>query len=209
LLTLPHLLLLWSLLSIPATLLLLVFIPNRARAKWKVIFSFKIWLPLIGSIILFSLSQWQFNNLRNYDIAILGFNWQWSAIVTWALLFLMQFALYRKKMVEVDAFALSWFAVLLASILYELPWHFKDWQFGFLTSPKFTLSMIGFFLLLHRYRIRPTETVGLALIPLVFNYLLYFVIPGWLPRLSVFPLFLSLASSPINNDYNRDKKDRG
>lgn len=201
---------------IPSVMLVLVLskmlniIPYRS--KWYSFFSFKMWLVIISLILIFSFAMWQFKTSLNFDTGLLGFDWQWSAIITWGLLFISSFALARRKLEEIDAFALAWFLVILGSILYELPWHFATARFGFLYDTRFLINFMGFFLILRKYRFHLSENFSLTLIPLIINWLIFFSLPAncyWWPRLSVFPMFLFLSGSPINKAHNTENENRG
>lgn len=210
--SIPLIFYLLSLRFIPAILFLLIFFP-KYHSKWRGFFSFKLWAPLVSTIVLFSLGMWQFNHRQNYDTSLLGFRWQWSAIATYGSLFILQFALLRRKLERVDAFALSWFLVLLASILYELPWHFIFFKLNFTYNAKFIISLLGVIIIFRRYGFQwKTENLGVAMIPLIINWLIFFSLPKncyWWPRLSVFPLLLFLSGSPIKQPSSAQNEERG
>jgi len=161
---------------------------------FKKLFSWKILLVPFLCLIIYACFQWQFDPARNM-IQNFGLRWQWCAIIEWSLLFIIQLILYQKKGLDnVLAFINSYYAVFLASVIYELPWYVTSGRWvTLLFFPIELLVATCFILIIHKMKWKFTWLLIPACIPLFILYVFYYSLPptfGWLPRLTAFPLFL-------------------
>lgn len=185
----------------PALLLLFSLIPEK-RLRPKILFDWLMWTAPFIFIACVSLTIWRFDPELNFlTYPVLAFHWQWSAIFEWALLFILMVFYSRTKIHSIDAVTLSWASFLLGSILYEIPWHIRFMRLEFLYYAKFHLGIVMTLLVLKRYHYKFNLFTLAGLIIMVVGWIIYppyglfhVLPPGsyWIPRLTVFPLFLSL-----------------
>lgn len=176
----------------PLICAMLVLIP-KTHSRWRKLFHWKIWVPILCILIVFSLSQWRFNSVLNFKTDMLGYSWQWCAILTWTSLSSIQLFLYRHIEI-IDGFSLSLYGTYLASIIYEIPSHIAVGQLNF---PALPVVIATTFLILYRYHWRPGKLFVFTIIPILMLWTFYFDIPRtlfWLPRLATIPLFTLLPS---------------
>ena len=164
---------------------------QRPQFRWQKLFSWKLWIWPTTVFFALALSLSAGPNRIHVDAGFWQFRFQWIGIATWVALFIVQLFLYEDKIGSVQAFAASYFGLLLASTLYELPMLTDDLNVFY--GPKFFLSSLGFIsvMLLNKEKLRIKNRLLLISFVLLFlNYIFFFELPFWVPRLSVFPLFL-------------------
>lgn len=188
---------------------LMVYFNIPKNRNWQKIFNWKLWIfPFLG-FILFGVSQWQFTPTLNYQTQIFGFQfrWQWAAMVEWSLLFITQLFLYQKNgMHKALAFAISFYGVFLAGVLYEIPWYFKPGteNWASLFKIKNVFVAFAFPAILHHAKWKLNRLLLLGLIPLIILYPSYYMLPSahryWLVRLFTFPLFIMIPLTLKNEE---------
>lgn len=166
--------------------------------KWKKLFGWKIWaIPSLVTVV-FAFTQWKLDPALNNSTGPFFVSWQWTGIITWISLFILQLILYQKKGVDnVASFTLSYYGVLLASSLYEAPWlvSLGNWKPLTLAGSYMTYRLyatIIFVAILAYLRWKPNKLTLLSLLPLAINYFAFLTLPYWSVRLTVFPLFLTI-----------------
>jgi hypothetical protein len=192
----------------------LVYTASQTKSPWKKLFHWKVWsAPALAGII-FSLSQWQFNPINDYNTQILGMNWQWNAIILWTILFILQLYIYQKRGVDLTcSFVLSFYGVRLAGLLYEIPWYIATGKWLIeIQHPKLIFTLPLFIFLLWIFNCRPKPKIlFLSLTPVMLIWLFYYQLPpntGWLPRLATYPFFLTLSffAGPTAQSHNTQNK---
>lgn len=170
----------------------LVFFSFIFKSTWKKLFSWKVFVWPALVLVIYSFSQWRLNSLLNYNCYILGYRWSWVAIITWSLLFITQLILYQQKQIDnVLSFVLSIYGVLLAQLVYEIPYY---WQCGQLIFLGETLIGLIFIALLLYIGWRPTHHLIIAVVPIILGWATLFNLSyhglAWVPRLTTIPFFL-------------------
>lgn len=154
------------------------------------IFNWKVWITFSFVVASLALFNWQFNTKRNFDTFVLGYDWQWGALFTWSIFFAIEMFLYkRKKIGSLNSFCLSFYGLFLASFLYEAP-------HGFPFEIKYTwvipIGLLMFIIILDDLKWKPPRFWVFSFIPMIILFLIS-PIPYnfyWIPRLTVYPIFL-------------------
>jgi len=175
------------------------FLFTKRNHKWHQFFSWKVWFfPSMG-IIIFSLGQWKFNPTLNYDLSVLGYprmEWQWAAVIEWIFLFITLLFLWQKKVEsKPHAFCLAFYSLLLASIIYELPWYIKSGRLIYeLFFPRLPISFALLNLHLYIQKWKMPKFYPLTFIFMIVCWLFY-PYPkntSWIPRLTTYPICYGL-----------------
>lgn len=192
----------------PLFILIICSVKDR-NSSLQLFFNWKIWLAPITTFLIFSVVNWLQSNPLSYTTSessyysIFGYRWEWSAPIYWAFLLLLQLVLYQKRGVHnFDAFALSFFGVCVASVVWELPWNLRwmRWDWVFDTKFAFCLGAMG--LLLREYEWKVTKPILVGLVPLVLSWLFFFNMPYWMPRLTSTLLFFVMLPGGISKPWN-------
>jgi len=171
---------------------------------WHKIFHWKVWIFPCVFILTYSLWQWRFIHTLNYDLSILGYEWmkwQWAALIEWTLLFMLLLFLWQQKIGKPRAFSLSFYSVLLASIIYEMPWYIYSgkWiiEFAYARLP---ISLMMVVLLLYLSHWKMPRFYPLTFIFMFTCWLFYPYPPNtyWIPRLTTYPIFATLPFGSKN-----------
>lgn len=153
--------------------------------KPQFFFSWKLWSFPSLFLIVFGLCKWQLNPTLNQETQPFFSHWQWTGVISWTLLFILQLYLYQKKGIDnIGSFTLSYYGVFLASAFYE-PW-----------LPSYfihrVLTLIFFAGILMFFKWKPTRHTLTCALPFVLTYLCFSSLPYWSVRLIAFPLFLAI-----------------
>jgi len=169
-----------------------VIVTIKLDKKLEKFFSWKLWSIPVSILIFFSFGMWRFNPTLNYDTTILGFEWQWSAIITWLTLFLVLHYLFQRRVSSVYSWLLSFCSIRLGAMLYEVPWYINSGRWIVeLYQTKLVCTVPAFIFLLYLVKWKPSLWFVLTVIPLIVEWIVYYSLPNWLPRLATFPFFLS------------------
>lgn len=181
---------------LPFQLPLIVYAGTRIKSNlWQKIFAWQTWMLPVSLLASISILVWQFNPTYLYQTALLGFKWNWIAVLTWNILFILQLYLYQKGNTQnFVAFTLSYLGVFLGSFLYEIPFFIKT---GGISNSTFLIiyiiSFIVFAWILAREKLKFNLWNLMFFSPIILIWIFYFDLPIWIHRLSVFPFFLSLS----------------
>lgn len=178
---------------LPFQLPLILCVGTHIKSNlWQQLFSWRIWLFPISLVISISILIWQFNPTYLYQTALLGFKWNWVAVIEWNILFFLQLYLYQKCHAKnFVGFALSYLGVFLGSFLYEIPFFIKMggiYNRTFLIT--YLVSFTVFVGVLCREKIKLKLYNFILFFPIILLWIFYFNTPMWIHRLSVFPFFL-------------------
>jgi len=182
--------------QLPFQLPLIIYAGTRIKSNlWQRLFAWQTWIFPVSLLLSISISVWQFNPAYLYQTALLGFKWNWVAVIEWNILFILQLYLYQKcNTQKFIAFILSYLGVFLGSFLYEIPWFIKT---GGIYNSVFLITIILSFaifaVLLFREKLKLTLWNFMLFFPVILIWIFYFDTPMWIHRLSVFPFFLSLS----------------
>jgi len=181
---------------LPFQLPLIIYAGTRIKTNlWQKLFAWQTWIFPVSLLLSISIVVWQFNPANLYQTALLGFKWNWIAVIEWNILFILQLYLYQKCNTQnFTAFTLSYLGVFLGSFLYEIPFFIKTggiYKSEFLIT--ILLSFTVFAVLLFREKLKLKLWNFIVFFPIILVWIFYFDIPMWIHRLSVFPFFLSLS----------------
>ena len=160
----------------------------------------KIWVIPLLSLASYSFYNWLF--LSNDRFYVDGYDWQWVALITYSLFFVVQLIVFsRNKIGNLQGFVLTVFACNLSSMIYEIPFFIMNGNNEIVSLLIFNTAL--FLCLLLQAKYRPDWLLLPALFWLSFCYVIDFLNPVWgspfwfaffwLPRLAPIPLFLVIA----------------
>ena len=175
------------------------------HSVWRKLFSFNVLKTPLAVLSIAVLSLWLAT--EDQTVTILNFQWTWSAMFLYLAFFTVLLFLYERRGVDfMHGFALSFYSIMFASVLYELPHHLEagNWDF-YLPQARFIFPAFMLPILLSRWRFKRSKHLAIAILLLVLGWLTW-LIPWsvqtaypytpfglyWIKRLSVFPLFLLL-----------------
>ena len=181
---------------LPFQLPFIIYVGTHIKSNvWQKIFAWQTWVFPVSLGISMSILTWRFNPAYLFQTALLGFKWNWIAVIEWNILFILQLYLYQKYGTKnFVAFILSYLSVFLGSFLYEIPVFIKTGGiFNIIFLITYVLSFTVFAFLLFRAKIKLKLWHFTLFLPIIFVWIFYFNLPMEIHRLSVFPFFLSLS----------------
>lgn len=167
------------------------------------VFHWKVWSVVFSCIIVVCFLGWLTNGRVWYDTRFYmgSYEWQYLAIIEYAVFFVLQLYVWSKKGMANHYFAwsLSFIGCYLASQTYELVWFYVG---NFWTTIPFQLFQIGLYAgFLYAIKWKPRIIQLLPLLFLCFFWFLCFFYPNtawydkiyfWIPRVAPMPLLLSI-----------------
>ena len=167
----------------------------------NILFSPRFWVPPLLALILYSVYSWGVTSNDRFYIA--NYDWQYIAIITYALFFSIQLMIfYRNKIGNFTGFVLTVFACNLSSMIYEIPFFIINGNNEIVSL--LILNYILYMALVYHAGYKPNWFLIPAILWLIFCYIIAFLNPVWgtsfwqtffwFPRLAPIPLFLVIAA---------------
>ena len=185
---------------LPFQLPLILYVGTRVKSSlWQKTWAWQTWAFPTSLLMCVSVFTWQFNPDYLYQTSLLGFNWNWAAVLEWSLLFILQLYLYQRCNTQnFVAFTLSYLGVFVGSFIYEVAFFAANgalYDSAGLTP--YIFCCIIFAAVLYKQKFTPKLWNVTLFFPIILLWMFYFSMPTWVPRLSVFPFFLSIPTMKL------------